>query len=238
MTYSCKICNFKNSKKSKYKRHLKSSKHLLNEQKYIICKYCDDIFLQKSIKKHTKTCNMKINVNIKNNINDNYDSTIIKVRNDNLKKILINKSNIKSYIINCVPNNIPNIEDIISCPMTIKEKRAISKNVFRGVCNYFRGRISNNKNITNRSIYCTDCENNKFITKYQNKWHEDTGEILSNHMSKVINIFLKKRLKIAKKKENIEAIKKYKFGLLEIKNFKISVLYRLKYEINYQGCNL
>lgn len=110
----------------------------------------------------------------------------VNIDNVNNTVNITHNSNIGDIIQHCT--DAPNIEDIVSSPLTDKEKETIDKHgVIYGALEYLLGRCIDNVDIDKRPFHCTDPSRNMYITKHTDKWLRDPrGEIIENHMKRPI----------------------------------------------------
>jgi len=88
-------------------------------------------------------------------------------------------------------NNVPNIEDIASTPLTDYEKEIIdSSGVVNGAIEYLINRCVSDIDPEKRPFHCTDPARNMYITKHTDKWFKDPkGQLIEKHMKHPIIIY-------------------------------------------------
>jgi hypothetical protein len=155
--YECKACNYKTTRLSNWRQHIKTDKHLRHS---FICKHCGKEYKYRSgLSKHMNNCKEEKNIVVNNTIINNYNNITFQVFLDN----------------NC--KNAIDIDDLLDRLMFSKKellKMANNKSQSESL----KYMITNNLkklDVYDRPIHCSDLEKKDFFIKNKNIWKKDDG---------------------------------------------------------------
>ena len=218
--YVCNDCNFNTCKKSNYKRHLNTKKHIINKKKQnntFLCEFCErKLNSRSSLWRHSKTCKKSLlnnNMDNKNMNNINYDNKFL--INNNQKYITYNKS-----YINICNININNVNIFLNNEC----KNAISIQDFMNNLNYNNIMNINNinnfihKNNYNNYLIKLFTDNIKLLSMTERPIHCKNNKIIINNK----DWYIKDKNDGWKEENGIRILNTIKFGIQKecIKNFE------------------
>lgn len=183
--YVCKCCNYYTNRKSSYKQHLETNKHLLRSKedesnvniKYFKCDYCDKRFSHaSSLSRHKKNrCKVKNNILTNNYVNNNTNNITHQHINNNT---VINNNNNQNININI---NLLSYKDTDVSHLTDKDYIDSINRINNCVCEYIKRLHFNPNKPENHNIIISNKRSNELHLFKENMWYiEDKKETIDD----------------------------------------------------------
>lgn len=197
MLYHCNYCNLSTNKKSNWKRHILTKKHINNikknkSQKHcktVIsinnnkneykCLYCNAIYNHsQSLSRHKNNCMGKEIYNIKQELDKIKNHKLLQCSN-NISTVVNNQINNYHSTMNIIIHkypNAPNLSDIKQIKISDENMRKyIDKGIPDGAIEFIKDVWIKGTNPSDMPFWCVDPSRTKYIVKINNNWEVDMG---------------------------------------------------------------
>jgi hypothetical protein len=197
-SFSCDACDFHTDNRYKYRRHLKTKRHLkmTAEEETHVCEECGcEFHHSSSLSRHRKACKIGTIIDKADRLLEEIKAQPPVVQNVSVSTVTNTVTNNHLYIENFLNSNCaeaPNISDFIDgMDITIGELVYMSENGFSDSASSLIMDRMEGMDLAARPIHCTNKRTKMMYVKDRDEWNPDPKH---EHMNRAINKLHRKEM--------------------------------------------